>query len=143
MNVLLLSLLPRRWFQVTSSHVAHVPPVVHACETIESKNREIVQMLADPLDQPIQKLSLSLQGVIDAAVNGGIAKYQEAFFSTEFLRENPERGDDVARLQRIMHEQVGRHLCQAHCAQIEFGKKQRLWSGKKSIKQLNSIKVKN
>ena len=50
-----------RWFQVTSSHVAHVPPVVHACETIESKNREIVQMLADPLDQPIQKLSLSLQ----------------------------------------------------------------------------------
>ena len=46
---------------MTSSHVAHVPPVVHACETIESKNREIVQMLADPLDQPIQKLSLSLQ----------------------------------------------------------------------------------
>ena len=76
-----------RWFQVTSSHVAHVPPVVHACETIESKNREIVQMLADPLDQPIQKLSLSLQGVIDAAVNGGIAKYQEAFFSSEFLRD--------------------------------------------------------
>ena len=95
-----------RWFQVTSSHVAHVPPVVHACETIESKNREIVQMLADPLDQPIQKLSLSLQGVIDAAVNGGIAKYQEAFFSAEFLRENPDRAEDVARLQRMMHEQV-------------------------------------
>ena len=48
-----------------------------------------------------------LQGVIDAAVNGGIAKYQDAFFSAEFLRENPERGDDVARLQRMMHEQVG------------------------------------
>ena len=60
LNAFFHSLL-RRWFQVTSSHVAHVPPVVHACETIESKNREIVQMLADPLDQPIQKLSLSLQ----------------------------------------------------------------------------------
>ena len=104
-------LLLHRWFQVTSSHVAHVPPVVHACETIESKNREIVQMLADPLDQPIQKLSLSLQGVIDAAVNGGIAKYQEAFFSAEFLRENPDRAEDVARLQRMMHEQVSGHLC--------------------------------
>ena len=45
--------------------------------------------------------------MIDAAVNGGIAKYQDAFFSAEFLRENPERSDDVARLQRMMHEQVG------------------------------------
>ena len=92
---------------MSSSHVAHVPPVVHACEAIEGKNREIVQMLADPLDQPVQKLSLSLQGVIDAAVNGGIAKYQDAFFSAEFLGENPDRADDVARLQRVMLDQVG------------------------------------
>ena len=53
------------------------------------------------------KSFLLLQGVIDAAVNGGIAKYQDAFFSAEFLRENPERGDDVARLQRMMLDQVG------------------------------------
>ncbi len=86
--------------------MTQIPPVEHACEMMEAKNREIAQMLADPLEQPIQKLSLSLQGVIDAAVNGGIAKYQEAFFSPEFVRENPERVDNVARLQRLMLEQV-------------------------------------
>lgn len=104
-----------RWFQVASSRITQVPPVQHACETMDSKNREIAQMLADPLDQPIQKLSLSLQGVIDAAVNGGIAKYQEAFFCQEYLRECPERADDVARLQRLMLEQV--HILEQALAQ--------------------------
>ena len=64
-----------------------------------------------------------LQGVIDAAVNGGIAKYQDAFFSAEFLRENPERGDDVARLQRMMLDQVGYSGHSKPQAQTKFEKK--------------------
>lgn len=63
-------------------------------------------MINDPLDQPIQKLSLSLQGVIDAAVNGGIFKYQEAFFAPEFINEHPEHGDEIPRLKRLMIDQV-------------------------------------
>ena len=69
------------------------------------------------------KSFLLLQGVIDAAVNGGIAKYQDAFFSAEFLRENPERGDDVARLQRMMLDQVGYSGHSKPQAQTKFEKK--------------------
>ena len=43
-----------------------VPPVAHACEVIDSKTREIQQFVSDPMDQPIQRLSLSLQVCADS-----------------------------------------------------------------------------
>jgi hypothetical protein len=46
------------------------------------------------------------QGVIDAAVNGGIAKYQEAFFTQNFFNEFPNHLLHVAKLQKLMMEQV-------------------------------------
>ena len=48
------------------------------------------------------KLTQSLQGVIDAAVNGGLAKYQEAFFRSSNINE-PEK---VLLLQTLMSEQL-------------------------------------
>lgn len=49
------------------------------------------------------KLTQSLQGVIDAAVNGGLAKYQEAFFR----QQNPDSNSDkIALLQSLMSEQL-------------------------------------
>jgi dedicator of cytokinesis protein 3 len=44
--------------------------------------------------------------VIDAAVNGGIAKYQEAFFTQNFFNEFPNHLLHVAKLQKLMMEQV-------------------------------------
>lgn len=52
--------------------------------------------------EPVLKLTQSLQGVIDAAVNGGLAKYQEAFFRSP----TPENSDQVAQLQSLMSEQL-------------------------------------
>jgi len=46
------------------------------------------------------------QGVIDAAVNGGIAKYQDAFFTPTFLKEFPSHLQHVAKLQTLMMDQV-------------------------------------
>ena len=48
------------------------------------------------------------QGVIDAAVNGGIAKYQEAFFTPTFINEFPNHLLHVAKLQKLMQEQVNK-----------------------------------
>eukprot|EP00095_Tigriopus_kingsejongensis_P008592 maker-scaffold1083_size63694-snap-gene-0.15 protein:Tk08592 transcript:maker-scaffold1083_size63694-snap-gene-0.15-mRNA-1 annotation:"dedicator of cytokinesis protein 3 isoform x2" len=95
-----------RWFEVSESKVELIPPIQHACETIQAKNVEIQHMINDPLEQPIQKLSLNLQGVIDAAVNGGIFKYQEAFFSNDFMNGHPEHAEEIPRLKRLMIDQV-------------------------------------
>lgn len=50
--------------------------------------------------EPVLKLTQSLQGVIDAAVNGGLAKYQSAFFHQDLP------ADKVNYLQSLMTEQV-------------------------------------
>lgn len=49
-----------------------------------------------------------LTGVIDAAVNGGIAKYQQAFLSKEEVEEGVEPYPDTLRrqLRRALHKQM-------------------------------------
>ena len=77
--------------------------------------------------------------MIDAAVNGGVAKYQEAFFSAEFLRENPDHADDVAKLQRLMLEQVRilAHALSHHERLISPGKRCCLMFSLKIMPSLN------
>ncbi|GIY19723.1 dedicator of cytokinesis protein 3 [Caerostris extrusa] len=54
----------------------------------------------------ISPLSMRLQGVIEAAVNGGIAKYQEAFFTLEFSLQNPEETHKIIKLKSLILEKV-------------------------------------
>ena len=57
--------------------------------------------------EPVLKLTQSLQGVIDAAVNGGLAKYQEAFFRSSPILQNSENSaEKVTLLQTLMSEQL-------------------------------------
>ena len=96
-----------RWLEVSGPPAMEmVPPVTHACETVERKTAELARMASDPSEQPVQRLSLSLQGVIDAAVNGGVAKYRQAFLSEEEPLPEEHRAE-AARLRRLMAEQVG------------------------------------
>ena len=44
---------------------------------------------------------------MDAVVQGGIKKYEEAFFSEEYLRMNPHDSDNILYLKRIIVDQVG------------------------------------
>lgn len=52
---------------------------------------------------------MTLNGVIDAAVMGGTAKYQEAFFSDGYILSNPEHEVLVNELYRVILLQV-RHV---------------------------------
>ena len=57
-----------------------ISPVVNAVETMESKNNEldrVITRIQSDLTQSINPLSMILNGIIDAAVMGGIAKYEE------------------------------------------------------------------
>lgn len=47
-----------------------------------------------------------LQGIIDANVMGGIAKYQEAFFTADFIRSCPQSSAHIHRLHGLIMEQV-------------------------------------
>lgn len=80
-----------------------------AIEAVEAKNRGIRELVlehqADPTI-PIHSLSATINGVVDAAVNGGIPIYEEAFLTPEYLIKYPEDDHLVARLKDLIASQM-------------------------------------
>ena len=57
-----------------------------------------------------------LNGVIDAAVMGGIGNYEKIFFNPSYLTEHPEDQERVKKLRSLIEEQVGLILfCEFKC----------------------------
>ncbi|CAH2075479.1 unnamed protein product, partial [Iphiclides podalirius] len=99
-----------RWSEVISRSVEEIPPVEFACETMEATERElrglIAQYTAEP-GQNVSPLSMRLQGTIDANVQGGISKYEQAFLGAEFARSAaPRELAAAARLRRLVASQL-------------------------------------
>lgn len=99
-----------RWSEVTSIAVEELSPIQVAVDAVQKKNKEVLRTVQDFATGDkftnVQPLSRQLGGVIDAAVNGGIAKYQEAFFAADYIRENPTHGEFVSKLKALFIDQV-------------------------------------
>uniref|UniRef100_A0A1Q3FGS7 Putative signaling protein n=1 Tax=Culex tarsalis TaxID=7177 RepID=A0A1Q3FGS7_CULTA len=98
-----------RWFPVKSSETVMISPIEMAIETVEAKNRAIRELVmehqSDP-NIPIHSLSAVINGVVDAAVNGGIPIYEEAFLTPEYLLKCPNDDHLVARLKDLIASQI-------------------------------------
>lgn len=97
------------WQAVVHQRLQEVPPLVHACESVEAMNQELRRLVALFSREPsrgIAPLSMRLAGVIEAAVNGGIAKYQEAFFGPRFALDHPEQAPHITRLKALILDKV-------------------------------------
>ncbi|KAK7916335.1 hypothetical protein WMY93_012096 [Mugilogobius chulae] len=99
-----------RWFEVEKRELVEVSPLENAVSVVENKNQELRTLISQyqhkQLQGNINLLSMTLNGVIDAAVNGGIARYQEAFFDKEYITTHPEDTDKITQLKDLMQEQV-------------------------------------
>ena len=98
-----------RWSEVVSKKITELSPIEHACETVENMNHELEKLIVsyslEP-SKPISPLSMRLQGVIEAAVNGGVAKYQDAFFNPKYIHLHPEQGAYIRRLKQLILQKV-------------------------------------
>ncbi|XP_067134875.1 dedicator of cytokinesis protein 1-like [Centruroides vittatus] len=111
-NLITAYLLPGilRWFQVTSQETIEISPLENAIESMESTNNKIknsvLQHRADP-SLPINPLSMLLNGIVDAAVMGGIVNYK-AFFTEEYALKNPTRRDkeSIQKLKDLIACQI-------------------------------------
>ncbi|OCT85677.1 hypothetical protein XELAEV_18023848mg [Xenopus laevis] len=87
-----------------------VSPLENALQVLGNKTQElralITQYQHHNLHGNINLLSMCLNGVIDAAVNGGITRYQEAFFDKEYITQHPEDAEKISQLKELMQEQV-------------------------------------
>uniref|UniRef100_A0A8C9XLC6 Dedicator of cytokinesis 3 n=1 Tax=Sander lucioperca TaxID=283035 RepID=A0A8C9XLC6_SANLU len=99
-----------RWFEVDKRELVEVSPLENALSVVENKNQELRTLIGQyqhkQLHGNINLLSMTLNGVIDAAVNGGIARYQEAFFDKEYITSHPEDTEKITQLKDLMQEQV-------------------------------------
>uniref|UniRef100_A0A8B9KQ14 Dedicator of cytokinesis 3 n=1 Tax=Astyanax mexicanus TaxID=7994 RepID=A0A8B9KQ14_ASTMX len=99
-----------RWFEVEKRELVEVSPLENAISVVENKNQELRTLISQyqhkQLHGNINLLSMCLNGVIDAAVNGGIARYQEAFFDKEYIGTHPEDTEKITQLKDLMQDQV-------------------------------------
>lgn len=54
----------------------------------------------------VSQLTMKIQGVVDAAVNGGTTKYEEAFLIDEYLKMNPNDAPFVEKLKNLIADQI-------------------------------------
>ncbi|KAF3855666.1 hypothetical protein F7725_016389 [Dissostichus mawsoni] len=95
------------WIERTTLILTH--PLPGISRWFENKNQELRTLISQyqhkQLHGNINLLSMTLNGVIDAAVNGGIARYQEAFFDKEYITSHPEDTEKITQLKDLMQEQ--------------------------------------
>ncbi len=77
----------RRRIEIAEKREVSLTPIQNAVATMNNKNRELSERMeavdgAPPGPVDVGPLSMLLNGMIDAAVNGGTGKYIEAFLST-------------------------------------------------------------
>ncbi|KAI1239291.1 hypothetical protein IHE44_0012406 [Lamprotornis superbus] len=109
-TLILVQSLPgiSRWFEVEKREV-EMSPLENAIEVLENKNQQLRTLISQCQTRQMQNinpLTMCLNGVIDAAVNGGVARYQEAFFVKEYILNHPEDGEKITRLRELMLEQA-------------------------------------
>lgn len=100
-----------RWFEVKQKSVQEITPVEFACETMNNVGKELWDLIVQYRSEPkrnINPFSMRLQGIIDANVMGGISKYQEAFFTEQFLKSPQGHGQqaNVQKLKGLILEQI-------------------------------------
>ncbi|KAJ3432662.1 dedicator of cytokinesis [Anaeramoeba flamelloides] len=94
---------------VKDTMVIEVRPIQNAVESVEQKNEELVKIIAkyeEENTQNINPFSMALNGVIDAAVNGGVFKYQDAFFNNQYLESNPKDRLLINQLKKALFKQL-------------------------------------
>ncbi|KAH8264463.1 hypothetical protein KR038_008866, partial [Drosophila bunnanda] len=98
-----------RWFPVIETNTFKISPLERAVEIMKDTNRDIRQLVIlhrsdDKLH--INPLSMKLSGIVDPAVMGGFAKYEEAFLTDEYLEQNPDDKDLVEELKELIANQI-------------------------------------
>ena len=76
---------------------------------MENINKTMRDLLIEHQNDPnlaVSQLTMKIQGVVDAAVNGGTTKYEEAFLTEEYLKMNSNDVALVEKLKNLIADQI-------------------------------------
>merc|ERR1712087_506688 len=89
--------------------VVEYTPFQTAINNLVQKNQQLSKTIETLQNDPAKStnaISMELNGVLDAAVMGGVAKYREAFFDGTYLSEFPDEARLVANFVDGLKEQM-------------------------------------
>lgn len=98
-----------RWFPVVDSHTFKISPLERAVEIMKETNKDIRQLVIlhqSDENLHINPLSMKLNGIVDPAVMGGFAKYEEAFLTDEYLEQHPDDKELIEELKELIASQI-------------------------------------
>ncbi|XP_052072932.1 dedicator of cytokinesis protein 4-like isoform X3 [Mytilus californianus] len=99
-----------QWYEVIQSDTKIFSPVATAINAVNSACHELQVSIEtcrrSCSDNNMKDLSRQLNGMITAQVQGGIPKYQEAFFSEEVTRLHPSENENVQILKDQINLQI-------------------------------------
>lgn len=83
-------------------------PLENAYRSVVAKNDEIASLKASVESNavPLNSLTMTLNGVISAGVNGGIPKYKEAFLCKEYASTHPTEAKLISKLREAIDDQM-------------------------------------
>lgn len=76
---------------------------------MELINRDVYQLVQEHIahkELDCKKLSMKVNGIINADVMGGIQKYEEAFFNDIYLQRQPDDATKVMHLKSLIADQI-------------------------------------
>lgn len=75
-------------------------------QSVEKELRQLIAMYSQEPKRNLNPFTMRLQGIIDANVQGGISKYQQAFFTQEFAKLCPEHMQYVYTLKNLIFDAI-------------------------------------
>ncbi|PWZ03173.1 hypothetical protein BCV70DRAFT_183899 [Testicularia cyperi] len=100
--------------EVAEIHVVEISPLENALNDVQAKTDELITLekkytaLSKVASGKINtnRLSMALNGAVDAPVNGGIPMYRRAFFSEHFVDTNGDKTELLASLRDAIDAQA-------------------------------------
>ncbi|EGC35783.1 hypothetical protein DICPUDRAFT_47503 [Dictyostelium purpureum] len=93
---------------ITERKQVELSPIENALNSIIQKNEELLAKIdkhqASP-QESISPLTMLLNGIIDASVNGGVSRY-ETFLSEDYLKQHPEYKEIADLLKASLEQQL-------------------------------------
>ncbi|ORZ40506.1 hypothetical protein BCR44DRAFT_1509724 [Catenaria anguillulae PL171] len=87
------------------------PHLLRRSEAMIAKNRDLIALekkyekFTEPQNN-CSPLTMSINGSVDAPVNGGVFMYKKAFIKSNYRNDNPDKAEWVTRLEEAIDEQV-------------------------------------
>ncbi|KAA0188812.1 hypothetical protein HAZT_HAZT001525 [Hyalella azteca] len=99
-----------RCFPCVSTKTVKLRPLEYAIDQMRAKNKALEDLVVShelhPQQHALDSLTRELNGIVDAAVMGGIANYEKAFLQDAYLEAHPEDAELLDQLKALIRDMV-------------------------------------